>query len=204
MPRPKAPATVREWDRQPGESVQAHEAFRAYLELGDGRTLEAAAAKVGKTKRLLVTWSGPKGWGWQARLAAHDNWVQQARDEGRRRELAKESALWERRKKEGREKGYSLSQQLLDRVNVMLSLPITRKVSKKDGKVTIIKPANWTMATMASMAKLAIEMQMAMTEDALLDEVDGFDPTTATPEECRELLEKYKAKRKAVREASGE
>ena len=42
---------------------------------------------------------------------------------------------------------YELSRRLADRVNLMLSMPLTRKVVKKDGKVTIIKPANWTMAT---------------------------------------------------------
>lgn len=50
------------WDRQPGETSKAYEAFRAYLELGPTRTIDRAAEGLDKTRHILRKWSASHGW----------------------------------------------------------------------------------------------------------------------------------------------
>lgn len=57
----------RPWEPLLREGGEAFAAFRAYLELGPGRSIPAAARVVGKSKQLL--------WGWSARY----QWVQRAK-----------------------------------------------------------------------------------------------------------------------------
>lgn len=66
------------WDRQPGESRQAHAALRAYLELGPTRSHVAVARELGKSATLVARWSAR--WGWQVRTEAYDRHLDRARD----------------------------------------------------------------------------------------------------------------------------
>jgi hypothetical protein len=72
------------WERQSGESTQAFEAFVTYRDLGDDRSHAMVAQQLGKSKTMIDRWG--KRWGWQARIVAYDNYV----DEKRRKALEKE------------------------------------------------------------------------------------------------------------------
>jgi hypothetical protein len=50
------------WERGPGESPVAFAGFAAYRDLGAGRSLAKAAAKVSRSVRLLERWSAEHQW----------------------------------------------------------------------------------------------------------------------------------------------
>src|SRR5262245_44328821 len=58
------------WERQPGESTPAIEAFRKYLDLGPDRSIRRADQDVDKRQTLLGKRS--KRWKWPARIEAWD------------------------------------------------------------------------------------------------------------------------------------
>lgn len=59
------------WERQPGESAQAYEAFAIYRDMGSNRSLRAVAEKLSKSYTLIGRWSREKKWG--ERCRAYDN-----------------------------------------------------------------------------------------------------------------------------------
>lgn len=73
------------WVRQEGESPQAYEAFRAYLNLGTHRSLEKVSADLPKGMTLLRRWSAR--WGWVARVTAYDRHLAGAATDGLVNEL---------------------------------------------------------------------------------------------------------------------
>jgi hypothetical protein len=58
------------WQRQPGETASAHQAFLAYRAVGPDRTLRVAARRLGKSLSLLKRWSA--GHDWVSRAEAWD------------------------------------------------------------------------------------------------------------------------------------
>lgn len=59
------------WERQPGESSKAYEAFSIYYKETGRRSLRNVAATLGKSETLISRWSGR--WNWVERAAAYDN-----------------------------------------------------------------------------------------------------------------------------------
>lgn len=54
---------IEPWDRQPGETTKAFEAFTVYRDLGYSRSIEKAANVLGKTRVTLEPWSRKYSWG---------------------------------------------------------------------------------------------------------------------------------------------
>ena len=59
------------WERQPGESAQAYEAFDTYLKMGADRSCRKVAQKLSKSDTIIRRWSST--WHWQERCRAYDN-----------------------------------------------------------------------------------------------------------------------------------
>jgi hypothetical protein len=66
------------WERQPGESDEAYEAFRTYLNLGANRSVAKVGQKCSKSKSLMDRWSAQ--WNWVERVRAHDNFLMEQED----------------------------------------------------------------------------------------------------------------------------
>lgn len=62
---------LKPWDRQPGESAPAYQAFRTYIEMGADRSTADVARELGKSKTLTDRWSGQ--WGWVERARQWDS-----------------------------------------------------------------------------------------------------------------------------------
>lgn len=58
------------WDRQPGESAKAFEAFTVYRDLGPSRSIVKTGRKLGKNRVTLEQWSSK--FSWVERSAAWD------------------------------------------------------------------------------------------------------------------------------------
>lgn len=72
------------WERQDGETPKAFEAFCVYLELGDSRSVRAAAQKCSKSASLFMRWSAANKW--VERAAAHDEELRRQAFEKRKQE----------------------------------------------------------------------------------------------------------------------
>jgi hypothetical protein len=59
------------WERQPGESVQAFEAFRIYRDMGLKRSNHAVSEQLSKSRQLISRWKA--AWKWDERARAYDN-----------------------------------------------------------------------------------------------------------------------------------
>lgn len=59
------------WDRQPGETSKAYEAFSIYRDMGAQRTVRGTAEHLNKSLQLIAGWSGKNDW--VARAAAWDS-----------------------------------------------------------------------------------------------------------------------------------
>lgn len=58
------------WERQPGETEKAYEAFLFYKNLGPGRTLAETSRKLPKNYQTLKEWKAK--WKWEDRVIAFD------------------------------------------------------------------------------------------------------------------------------------
>lgn len=63
--------TDKPWERQKGESEKAYEAFVAYRDMGEKRTIVAVAEKLQKSDSLIRRWKDR--WEWKERVRAYDN-----------------------------------------------------------------------------------------------------------------------------------
>ena len=177
------------WQRRPGESNPAFQAFVEYRGLGCDRTLDATREKLAKRPgyhRYLREWS--TRWSWAERASDWDHHLQEKQDGI----AAGEEEMWGRLRRRSTRKSWRLAQSLRERVTELLAFPLTQVVEEvsKDGKTctTIIKPAGWTYSSITAMAKLVVELESAIIADALPRNDDGFNPATATLEEFREYL----------------
>lgn len=157
--QPKPPNTtgqVPSWDRQPGEGPKPFHAFRVYLEMGDGRSNRKVARKLGKSETLISRWSSQ--WDWPIRLMSWQNnqaEVQQAAIDQAARDKAQQ---WAVREQQWREQQYQIGQQMIERAQAIMALPIKRITRRTKGKgkgqhqVTITEPVNVNMAQAARLA----------------------------------------------------
>lgn len=60
------------WDKQPGETPPAFDAFTAYRDLGSARSLAKVAARIGKSKGLVTRWSAGHSWCLRAEAWDHE------------------------------------------------------------------------------------------------------------------------------------
>lgn len=134
------------WDRMPGESSLWFSRFEQYRMAGPGRSMLG----------VFNRWRESRG---KSRChSMSDHWVQASRryqwrdraeawDDYQR---AQDRVAWEARRRAQREQEWSNADKLQKRVEAMLQMPLTRQKLKntKDGSVTIIEPANWTLTTL--------------------------------------------------------
>lgn len=85
------------WERQPGETARAFEAFTVYRDMGADRSLRKAAQKLGKNSTTISEWSVKYEWvsrcaAWDAeqdRIARNEMMADMAKTRKRQREQAR-------------------------------------------------------------------------------------------------------------------
>lgn len=103
------------WERQPGETVKAFQAFIAYRDMG-GRSQRAVAQTLGKSRQLLDKWSTT--WRWVERVKA---WDDHRDGEGRKAEL---KAIRDMRARHAQE-AVALQTKALDRLRTLDAAALT-------------------------------------------------------------------------------
>ncbi|WP_074312425.1 hypothetical protein [Singulisphaera sp. GP187] len=106
---------------------------------------------------------------------------------------AEEAEKWERRRLQSAAASWSDSNLLRRKAAQMMTFPLAEDVveeNDEDGRPIRITrtPAKWTMATAGALYKLGAELRAAAISEATGNAEDDFDPSNATPEECRAYL----------------
>jgi hypothetical protein len=179
------PTTLQPWDQQPGETGLAYAAFRFYRDLGPTRTLDAAYNAQQATKKPRPDAPADTGqktasggfrvmaikWRWVERVRAWDAHVDKARQdavlEKARQAATVSDTEWAVRRLQQRQTEWKMREALLAKAEAMLSFPLATKEAETveqspDGmtvrRVTIWRPAKWTMQTALEAIKLAAEL----------------------------------------------
>lgn len=102
------------WLRQEGETTQAYEAFRIYLNAAGRRTIPLVCDELGKSRQLISKWSAQ--WNWIERCRAFDVHLEEARTDGLIHQLA-----------ESRDKNLALMDKLRGLLDLRLDMFLERK-----------------------------------------------------------------------------
>jgi hypothetical protein len=181
---------VRAWERQPGETSRAYEAFSTYRDLGPARSLAKVGQLLGKSTGLMERWSAVHSW--VDRVAALE-----ARDEMLRREAVEEhlqARAEDHAAREARiqEKLLEIRERAASQSSKMLEWPLTeqRVIRDEDGEATtfIIMPAKWSKNTAIGLAQLAAGAVTGLSE-AREDEAEAeYDLSEISEEELTTYL----------------
>jgi hypothetical protein len=148
---------VRAWERQPGETSRAYEAFSAYRDLGSARSLAKVGQLLGKSTGLMERWSAAHSWVDRvAALEARDEMLRREAVEEHLRAIAEDHATREARIQE---KLLEIRERAASQSAKMLEWPLTEQRVIRDeggeGTTFIIMPAKWSMNTAIGLARLA-------------------------------------------------
>lgn len=149
---------MRAWERQPGETSRAYEAFSTYRDLGPARSLAKAGQLLGKSTGLMERWSAAHSWVDRVgALEARDEMLRREAIEEHLRVIAEDHAAREARIQE---KLQEVREQAADQALAMARWPLSEQRVVREGydgsDVTyIFSPARWTKSTVIGMAQLA-------------------------------------------------
>lgn len=150
------------WERQPGETAKAFQAFRAYRDLyppRDRSVLAAYRQAKGKphARRAAGIWN---------RWCAEHAWVERAHAYDLHREQLERQAreeTWRVRAAQVADTEWDLAQQLIERAREMLRLPLVEQRLERDGRTIIIKPTRWSAGDVRGYAELASRLMRLAT-----------------------------------------
>lgn len=149
-PPPKA------YDQLPKESPKAWAAFRTYLSMGHDRSVRGVGRKVKKSTTLIARWSVRNNWVERTRVFDEENEAKMRKAE--EAVMKEEAKLWNSRQRELRKRGYDIGVKLIAKAEEMLSHPLTRTITKHQGKTTIVEPVNWTAGNIGTLFKIGNEI----------------------------------------------
>lgn len=112
---PVAPAF---FPRRPAETPRAYGAFMAYFQLGQTRSLQSVADKLGENPGTVKNWSSK--FDWAERLQNYHAGLLQAQAANQAALQLKQSADWNRRLEQFRESEWEVAQQLLSAARCFL------------------------------------------------------------------------------------
>jgi len=104
--------------RSPGETPRAFNAFTTYFRLGHGRTLQAAADKLGEQLPTVKNWSSK--YDWSERINRFNSGVLEQEAQAETEAARKTAADWAQRTQQFREQEWESAQQLLTVVQCCL------------------------------------------------------------------------------------
>jgi len=156
------------WKPMPDETAREYFCFKAYLDMGAGRTLQALSDAAGLPMRTLKALEVQRGW--VERVKAWDTHVLELEFESREHAIQENGVNWEARRTKIREEAYASSLMLIEKARGMLSFPLEQETETHeerengDGTVTTVinivrAPAKWTLKDAATFLDTADKMQ---------------------------------------------
>ena len=142
------------WERQPREPQRAYHMFCRYRELGAQRQLDALVGDY--SLQQLSKWS--QRWQWVERAAAWDQYLAMLWQRHYHQQQQHQQHLWQQRQAQLRETEWEYVRALQRKVDAILSLPVTRQRTTRDGKTVIIEPLNWSVGDVAQLVQLMSDL----------------------------------------------
>lgn len=172
------------WEQLRGETREAYACFVVFRDMeADGRTLAEASRRLGRNISAVKRHSAR--WDWWERVRLFDVHNEAIARRAAERERARQIAVWERRRLKDLEADHAIG----ERATTLAAEALESKLSAK-----ISTPMAMKLAT------FGIDVKSRSRDEALYDpELDGFDPTRATPEQAREYQDRMESDRAARR-----
>jgi hypothetical protein len=175
------------WGRLPEESTPAYAAFKAYVDFGSHRSIEAVHRKLTKSTRLLKRWSSK--YSWVERAGLYDEHMVRVQQRAREAAEVVEAQTWARRRAKLLEEEFEIGQKLIEKARQMLQMPIVevkREVvveRHNDGRdkivqLSVLRPVRFTMSDAGRMFMLAdklIRLSLGMPTQVIGE--DKFEET---------------------------
>lgn len=142
------------WERQPREPHQAYRAFCRYREMGAQRRLESLGQDY--SREQLSKWLNR--WQWVERAAAWDQYLAMLWQKHYHDQQQHQQDIWRQRREQWRETEWDYVRALQRKVDTLLSLPVTRQRTVRDGKTVIIEPMHWNLGDITQLVQLISEL----------------------------------------------
>lgn len=157
------------WERQPGESAKAFEAFRVYRDAGPDRSVVGTCRRARRRPGAAQADGRWKTWrakhNWESRAAAYDTHFAAIEQQAKEKERGKRATEMEQRRQQAQDDAWALSEQMRAKIQQMLKVPVAQRGAKRAGV------AKWDYNSLSRFA------------DALLKVTKlgaGLDPALAT------------------------
>lgn len=187
---------MRAFEQQPGESAKAFAAYKAYRDLGAGRTLKTAAAAFYGVEEAtesqhtqLRRWSSR--FDWRARVQAYEDWLEMHRLSAIEEHEASKAGELAQRHLALKEKLLENAELFAEQANKMLQWPLSdqrviRGEGENEGDTHIFMPAKWGKDTAARYQATVANYLGAEKE---LEDVGEYDFSDLTDEELAAYVE---------------
>ena len=166
--------TVNAWDRLPQESARSSAGFRAFLELGSGRSCRQVARNLSRERSQILDWSRKHDWVNRSRAWDNHNWEENHVERAKATKVEAERSAQEQtaREQTQRQQEEKIVEQFSDRAVRMaesaLATMTTTTVQGPDGKIshdTLITP-RFSMNTTALFLKTALQLRQRSNRNA--------------------------------------
>lgn len=142
------------WERQPREPLRAYQMFCRYRELCAQRQLTSLGSEY--SLKQLSKWLNR--WQWVERAAAWDQYLAMLWQRHYQQQQQHQHDVWRQRQEQWRETEWEYVRALQRKLDAILSLPVTRQRTTRDGKTVIIEPLNWSVGDIAQLVQLMSDL----------------------------------------------
>lgn len=194
------PPQQRPWYRltDAGETINAYNYFKLYLQQTSPRNIEKLARRLGKHGQGLRNYSAR--FKWKDRAAAYDDFHTNLELERQRARREKQELEWLARRDEQRQQEWDIAQALLEKVRQMLQVPLFKetvydrlKDLDPDGKIIIeqivhFEPLDWSAVDIARYFEVASKMARLATGMDTDQKKLRIDVSALTDEQLEEMV----------------
>jgi hypothetical protein len=168
------------WDRLSKESARAYSAFCLYRDFGSKRSIDAAfpqppaASRRQRAPRTWFDWS--RRFRWVERAQAWDAHLVRLSVKEKEQAARREAERWAERSRAHRERQFKLADQMMDKAETILKMPVVRTRVETNGGTTVIEPVKIRAADAARLSSVANDLAKEAIEDARREsEASGVD-----------------------------
>jgi hypothetical protein len=202
------------WDKRPGESFKAYDAFKLFLgsEVTPGiRNLAQIGKTLGCTQQNVNQWASKHNW--YSRAEDFERHLVKLREQRERQKVDEAVARWRERRLEEAERIYRTRNLIQEKIEQMSMYPIveTEEEIEQDiegNTVRIIRqvPAKWQVKDMATMLNQTVDA-MDRAYEIVVGQNQADKPFASddklSPEDGAAALEAIERRRKLIESADG-
>jgi hypothetical protein len=133
----------------PGESKEAYEAYRFYLELGPGRTFAQVAVHCGTSNPAVVDRAFRERW--KQRAALFDRFMVEEEQAAIRAQMEKKAAVMVERRMKLQDEEWEDHLKIQKKTDLMLTWPTFIQEVQRDGKTIKYIPYKWSATSLAQL-----------------------------------------------------